>query len=1382
MSRSPIVLSILCIILTVSCLSASAQDFRVATDQQRPVSEVMPLDLQRAVQAAWSPLQVIQASGGVETAQWASAEQNFSLLGAPSPLGDVDGSGRGQVVIRSGAVDDRIISPLTLTSKSALLFGAGISSDVNGVIYADLRRLGDITGNGYDDAIGYLPNEVRFFEGSASGLNASGVPLANFPVAGGADIVAGFDLDGDGFKDLIIRPNGGATSTTWIAFGASNPADFAYMELVMPSSTMHRLTPAETADGSAYIVGIFGNTPPSVIVMEVSGNREVSVAQTIEIPNTIHPTLQPFQLTNSMYPFAVDITGNGYLEMYVRGNGAFVLQQDQNAPGLAFQSNFISFGDQSITPIGDIDGDGRTDFIVPPNVIRYGTNDLVNGINFFPSFAIDLQSGETAPANANTYRIGYPNEWGDLTGNGLTDFVLTATSTVGTRHYVVEGHAGRSHQVRNVFFSRDDHGRDIAFHTLAVGDVTGNGIDDLAILYQTADPRVELFEGGGSLDTPIHVFRSPTGADPIVAAGGHFSGHAQRELVISWLEDRSTARDHHLHFYRAPAYGIAFSINMGDLVPTRLLPDATGQGMAMLANLGDVNNDGSDNLMVGAPNVLTTSGRAHPAVLLDSGANVTSSPIHTFIGTNFGFGFTGLGDVSGDGRPDFAIAMPNNRVDIYHGWSGTRNSFTPAQTLLPLDTDPANVYLAIGGVATGDFNANGRKDIVTLAWRSGQVGPTQIPSLYVFDTRATGDTRPSRTYPLAADLFRGPAGQYFPGKLAEIIAVPDHSGNGADELIVGSFSASAPVVTDAIVFLGSRDGFMPERTVSLEAPHDLWPLGVDNNNIFVRRHSATLDFSGDGTYEVFLPQTRSMVDRGTPVWRYALDFHLPPVAVSAALADVQLGVGDAPLSIRLSSVFSPWWLASGASVSSSDASVVRVTYSGNRLYVEAVGDGTANVTITAHAASGDVQTSFGVTVGALVLDPEEELSIPFAYNAEEEGEIEETLTIEVEDDDDIIVEIKGQVVEGASKNAGSRFVARSSDVRVIDLGTVQLGTQVVASIEVASRQVDRPLEIKRVTYSPRLESAADRVARLQIIHAAGGESGVYDGPIVLRDADGNVLRTIELDYLDGTTFLTVPANQTLTLVAGDEGSFELGPFEAGSSAVAAIVSPDADENMRLALLKDATEKTGQAGTTIVRFVHGGMLGFDPIDVVFENGDPLVSGLTYLSVEEVGPMQAASNVTLRVGYFGAQPDFAPYAGRSATFVVSAPYWGVLTKKGMTQDFALVSAFGASVTVPAVHVSNEAPDAIGTFTLRSVHPNPSRDALTLTFDVPSPGSAHVVLYDILGRQVYTSPSESVTPGSRELSVNAILPAGTYLYRLVFEGHGERQEARGTLVRVR
>jgi hypothetical protein len=1351
-----------------------------------PATESESMSLRKAVRAAWSPLQVISAAEEIATQPWPSAERNFSLLGSPRPLGDVDGTGRGQVIISSSAVDERIASPLTLTSKSALLFGAGISDGVDEVIYADLRPLGDVTGNGYDDAIGFASGETLFFEGSASGLNANGVLLSDFPVTTAVDVIAGFDLDGDGINDMVIRPNGGQTSPTWIAFGASNPADFEYIELDLPASSMHRLTPAETSDGTTYLVGIIGNTPPSVIVVSVDGDRVTSVVQTIEIPSSIHPTLQPIHLTNSMYPFAIDITGDGYLELYVRGNAGFVLTQDESASGLAFNDDFISFGDQHITPIGDIDGDGRVDFIVPPNVIRYGFDDLSGGIGSFPSFAIDTHPGDLVSSTVNSFRIGYPNSWGDLTGNGLTDFVLTGNSTAGMRHYVVEGAANRNHEITEVLFSRADHGRDNAMQSVALGDVTGNGIDDLAIIYQFADPRVELFEGGSPLSTPVQVFRSSTGAEPIAASGGFFSGHSQREIAISWLEDRSSTRDHFIDVRRAPSYDVVTTITAEDLIPDRELQDSFAQGLAMLVNLGDINNDGADNLMVGAPNVLTTSGRSFPAVLMASGANLTASPIHTFAGTSMGYGFAPVGDLNGDGIPDFAVTSARDVIDIYYGWDSVQTSTpsfdTPAQRLRARAEDPTNLFLSIGGIASGDFNGNGQKEIATLTWRGGAVGTEPIPSIYIFPGDAGGDTPPVRTYPLSTELFRGATGEYLPGMLAEIIAIPDQTGNGAEELLVGSFATGSPALTDAVLFLGSRDGFLPARSVVFEAPYDLWPLGADNNNIWVRRHSAVLDFTGDGTLDMVLPQIRSIVDRGTPMWRYALDISMPPVALASAPPDVQLGVGDAPLSIRLSDTFANWWLASAATVTSTDPSVARVSTSGNRVYVEAVGDGTADVTITAHAASGDVQTSFGVTVGVLVLDPDEELSIPFVYNAEEEGEIEETLTIEVEDDDDIVVEVKGEVIDGASKNAGARFVVQSADVRVIDLGTVQLGTQIVASVEVASRQTDRPLEIKRVTYSPRLESAADRVARLQIIHAAGWESDVYDGPIVLRDAGNNVLRTIELDYLDGTTFLTVPANQTLTLEAGEEGSFEIGPFDAGISAVAAIVAPDADMNMRLALLADATEKTGQAGTTVVRFIHGGMLGFDPIDIVGENGDQLVSSLSYLSIEEVGPVQAASNMTLRVGYFNAYPDFAPYAGRSATFVVNAPYWAIATKQGMSQDFALVSAFGASVTVPALQVSNEAPDALGTFALRSVHPNPSRDAFTLTFDAPTPGSAHVVLYDILGRQVYTSASQSVTPGSRELSINASLPAGTYLYRLVFEGHGERHEAKGSLVRVR
>jgi hypothetical protein len=759
------------LVATLVAIPSRAQDITVNAALVEVSAE--RLTLTQAVRSAWTPMQTIEASEGIAPLPWPSETLNFGLTGTILPIGDVDGNGRRQVAMSAQAVDERVQDGLALTTKSALLFGEGLTTAADQVLYAALYGVGDMTGNGFDDVIGFGTDDVRFFEGSASGLDPDGVLLAQIPpsfvaeFASSTETVGGFDLDGDGFGDVLLRPNSISDRPTFIGFGAARPEDIVFVPVSIPNVDNWRLAPAVTSDGEAYIVGVLGSSAPVIVVIEVNSARQQELVQSISIPGTLHAVQSAQNVASSMFPFAVDITGDGLLELYLRGTWVqVILLQDPNASRLMFREQYIHFGDPSAVPIGDVDGDGRTDFLVAPHTIRYGAPDLSGGLASLPSTTIETRPGDSFATSGLTYRHGFPNGFGDITGNGLDDVIVRGTGVEGTRFYVMEGASNREHAVAEVLFSNEDHARDIANHSIAVGDVTGNGIDDVMILFQGPDPRAEFYEGGSSLASPTRVFRVPD-AQPIAAAGGHFSSQQDRELVLSWLEDRTSGRDHFIEFRHGAALDVFATLTDVQIYPQRAWGDAAAQGIAMAANLGDVTNDGFDNLMVGLPNVLLgNTQRAFPAVLLQSGAGLTGPPVHTFTGTNAGFGFAPLGDINGDGIADFAIATAADVVAVYYGRdvpAGDGGFSVPERALMRSEGDVGLFYMSVGGTVSGDFNGDGRRDIATLGWRSGGLSDTPMPVIHVYDGGLEGETRPSRVYPLPAELLAAPSGSTCPG-------------------------------------------------------------------------------------------------------------------------------------------------------------------------------------------------------------------------------------------------------------------------------------------------------------------------------------------------------------------------------------------------------------------------------------------------------------------------------------------------------------------------------------------------------------------------------------------------------------------------------------------
>ncbi|MCA8981009.1 MAG: VCBS repeat-containing protein, partial [Planctomycetes bacterium] len=138
---------------------------------------------------------------------------------------------------------------------------------------------------------------------------------------------------------------------------------------------------------------------------------------------------------------------------------------------------------------------------------------------------------------------------------------------------------------------------------------------------------------------------------------------------------------------------------------------------------GDVNGDGHDDLIVGAPR-RSVGFLSNGEALVFSGADGTV--LHTITGTHQ-FGFTGsavagAGDVDGDGKSDFLVATPyadtngidSGEVEVYSGQSGALIRAHSG------DTPGAHYGSALAGGR--DVNGDGRCDYLVGAPADGTNG------------------------------------------------------------------------------------------------------------------------------------------------------------------------------------------------------------------------------------------------------------------------------------------------------------------------------------------------------------------------------------------------------------------------------------------------------------------------------------------------------------------------------------------------------------------------------------------------------------------------------------------------------------------------------------
>jgi len=169
--------------------------------------------------------------------------------------------------------------------------------------------------------------------------------------------------------------------------------------------------------------------------------------------------------------------------------------------------------------------------------------------------------------------------------------------------------------------------------------------------------------------------------------------------------------------------------------PPQIIP--AGRGLASLA-VADLNGDGKPDLIV------TNQYSYNISVLLNTtptgSARVSFAPPQNF---NQGAQVLSLavGDVNGDGKPDLAVVRSVFDVSVLLNTTPTEASavsFTPQQSFAAVQRSP---YAIVSSLALADINGDGKPDIITT---NGRVNTVSV----LLNTTPTGATVPSFAPPV----------------------------------------------------------------------------------------------------------------------------------------------------------------------------------------------------------------------------------------------------------------------------------------------------------------------------------------------------------------------------------------------------------------------------------------------------------------------------------------------------------------------------------------------------------------------------------------------------------------------------------------------------------
>ncbi len=338
---------------------------------------------------------------------------------------------------------------------------------------------GDLSGDGFPDLVVHtlrqnenVFNDIRvFYGGPGFGPATSDEPDAAlvhtlFPSGDGRPIGTG-DLNGDGVDDLAV----------WMPTLGEIHVHFGGPEFAGERAL----------DGTADLV----LTGPEDVFPSIFG----SIATIGDVTGTAADDLivrLKSQLPNS--------SASRTYRIEVYAGGSLFARTAERGPDVVLDGVAVDdeFGNALTT--GDVTGDGRADLVV-------GTEDQHRVDVFFggPTLAGRNSDGAevTYTGEEGQTRFGNGVAVGDLTGDGVGDVIAIKSSGGFGRVYLFPGGAELTSTpaalAESVFLTNTDRTAPTFAERVAVGDVTGDGVDDLIL-------KEGVVSGNGSRET-VYVFR-----------------------------------------------------------------------------------------------------------------------------------------------------------------------------------------------------------------------------------------------------------------------------------------------------------------------------------------------------------------------------------------------------------------------------------------------------------------------------------------------------------------------------------------------------------------------------------------------------------------------------------------------------------------------------------------------------------------------------------------------------------------------------------------------------------------------------------------------------------------------------------------------------------